>query len=138
MVGGVGQEGSVGLVEEGRAAAVALGEDDFVEELDGGVLRARRLAFVDEFVESLRLAEHVHVLAVAVWYALKELVHVEMVGHPGFAPLAGRRVQEAAIGVEEGGEAADEGGADLVRAEGNGADYGDSSKASEVDVDATA
>jgi hypothetical protein len=34
---------------------------------------------VDEFVEHLRLAEHVHVLGIANWDALDECIHVEVV-----------------------------------------------------------
>ena len=36
---------------KGRAAAGLFGEDDFVEEADGGVGGRVALAFVDEFVE---------------------------------------------------------------------------------------
>ena len=46
---------------QGRTAAVALGKDDFVEEFDGGVFAAGGFALVDELVEHLCLAEHVHV-----------------------------------------------------------------------------
>jgi len=45
-----------------RAAAVALGENDLVEELNGRVLAAGGFTLVDELVEHLCLAEHVHVL----------------------------------------------------------------------------
>ncbi len=44
-------------------------------------------------------------------------------------------MQEAAVGVEEGGEAADEGGADLVGAEGDGANEADGREAAEVHGD---
>jgi len=73
---------------EGGAAAVAFRQDDLVEEFDGRVLGARGLALVDEFVEHLRLPQHVHVFRVAVRDALEEVVHVEMVDQAGFTGLA--------------------------------------------------
>lgn len=73
---------------EGGAAAVAFRQDDFVEEFDGRVLGTRGLALVDEFVEHLRLSQHVHVLRVAVRDALEEIVHIEVVDQAGFAGLA--------------------------------------------------
>ena len=65
MIRGVREEVGVRFRREHRqrrAAAVALGEDDLVEELDGRVFAARGFALVDELVEHLCLAEHVHVL----------------------------------------------------------------------------
>ncbi len=52
VIGGVGEEIGAGFGEEGCAAAVTFGEDDLVEEHDGGVGRGFGLAFVDEFVEA--------------------------------------------------------------------------------------
>jgi hypothetical protein len=52
VVGCVGEEVGFGFVEEGGFAAVAFGEDDFVEEFDGRVVGALAFAFVDEFVEA--------------------------------------------------------------------------------------
>jgi hypothetical protein len=126
-VGLGGEEG------EGGAAAVALRQDDFVEQLDGRVLGARGFALVDELVEHLRLPQHVHVLRVAVRDRFEEVVHVEVVDQAGFAGLARGGVEVLAVGVEEGGEAADEGGADLVGAESEGADEADGGNASGVD-----
>jgi hypothetical protein len=126
-VGLGGEEG------EGGAAAVALRQDDFVEQLDGRVLGARGFALVDELVEHLRLPQHVHVLRVAVRDRFEEVVHVEVVDQAGFAGLARGGVEVLAVGVEEGGEAADEGGADLVGAESEGADEADGGDASGVD-----
>ena len=135
MVGSIRQEGNVRLGEEGRAASIALGKDDFVEEFDCRILRARRFALVDEFVEGLRVAQHVHVLAVAVRDAFEELVDAEAVEHAGFAVLAGGRVEEAAVGVEEGGEAAHERRADLIGAESDGADERHAAKTAVVGDD---
>lgn len=73
---------------EGGAAAVAFRQDDFVEQFDGRILSARGFALVDEFVEHLRLSQHVHVFRVAVRDALEEVVHVEVVDQAGFAGLA--------------------------------------------------
>jgi hypothetical protein len=39
-------------VEKGRLSAVALREDDFVEEFDGGVVCAGAFPLVNEFVEA--------------------------------------------------------------------------------------
>lgn len=52
MIGGVGEEVGAGFGEEGGAAAVAFGEDDLVEEEDGGVGGGFGFALVDEFVEA--------------------------------------------------------------------------------------
>ena len=118
---------------EGGVAAIAFRQDDFVEQFDGRILSARGFALVDEFVEHLRLSQHVHVFRVAVRDALKEVVHVEVVDQAGFAGLARCRVEILAVGVEEGGEATDEGGADLVGAESVRADEADGRDASCVD-----
>ena len=58
---------------------IPLGKDDLVEQLDARVLGSRRLAFMDELVEGLRLAQHVHIVAVSMWHTLQELIHVEVV-----------------------------------------------------------
>lgn len=73
---------------EGGAPAVAFRQDDFVKEFDGRVLGARGFALVDELVEHLRLPQHVHVFRVAMWDALEEAVHVEVVDQAGFTGLA--------------------------------------------------
>lgn len=52
VIGGVREEVGAGLREEGSAAAVALREDDLVEEEDGWVGGGFGLALVDEFVET--------------------------------------------------------------------------------------
>jgi len=121
--------------EEGQArtAPVALRQDDFVEELDGRVFGARGFALVDEFVEHLRLPQHVHVLRVAVRNAFEEVVHVEMIDEAGLARFARGRKKILAVGVEEGGEATDKGGADLVGTESVWADEADCGYASSVD-----
>lgn len=89
MIGSISEECGVRFArEKGRAAAVSFREDDFVEEFDGRVFGAGGFALVDELVEHLRLAEHMHVLGVAVRNALEERVHVEVVDEASFAGLA--------------------------------------------------
>lgn len=39
-------------MEEGGSPAVALGEDHFVEEFDGWIVRALGLSFMDELIET--------------------------------------------------------------------------------------
>ena len=56
---------------------------------------------MDEFVEGLCFAQHVHVFAVAVRDTFEKLVDVEAVEHAVFAVLAGYWVEEAAVGVEK-------------------------------------
>ena len=55
---------------------------------------------MDELVEHLRLAEHVHVVAVAMRDAFQELVHVEMVDHTRFTPITGSGMEKSTVGVE--------------------------------------
>lgn len=74
-----------------------------------------------------------HVLRVAMWYALQESIHVEVVDEPSFAGLARSCVKILAVSVKEGGEAADERGADLVGAESGWADQADCRDAASVD-----
>ena len=110
MIRGVGKEIGVRFRREHgqrRPAAVALGEDDLVEEFDGRVFAARGFALVDELVEHLCLAEHVHILRVTVWHALEEGVHVEVIDQACLARFSRGWVKILAIGVEEGGEASD-------------------------------
>lgn len=77
---------------------------------------------MDEFVKGLCLTEHIHVLTVAMWYALEELVHVEVISQALLLSLAGSRVQIASVSVKERCKATHECGTHLIRAEGNRAD----------------
>ena len=136
MIRGIGEEVGVRFRREHgqrRAAAVALGEDDLVEELDGGVFTARGFALVDKLVEHLCLAEHVHVLGVAVWDALEESVHVEVVDQACLARFSGGRVEILAVSVEERGEASNECSSDLIGAESGRAREADCRDATSVD-----
>lgn len=101
MVRRVRQKAGVGLREERSPSSVAFRQDDFVEELDGWVLGATLFALVNEFVESLRLSQHVHVLAVAMWDAPQELLHVEVVDHSLSLMLARSRMHIATISVKK-------------------------------------
>ena len=65
--------------------------------------------------------------------ALEESVHVEVVDQACLARFSGGWVEIFAIGVEEGGEAADECGADLIGAESGGAWEADRRDAASVD-----
>lgn len=139
MITRIGQETRTALrTKETRFPPVPLGKDDLVEELDTRVVGACSFAFMQELVERLRLAQHAHVLGVVVRDGLEEGVHVEVVHEPLLAALAGGRVEVFAVGVEETGEAADEGGADLVGAEGGGAHEVDGGEAVGVDCYAAA
>lgn len=114
-------------------SAIPFREDDFVKKLDRRVGRACRLSFVNEFVKPLGLPEHVHVFAVAMGHAAKELVHVEVVDKPLFLAFARSRVHILAICVEQRCEAAHECSADLICSEGDRADDTDSGCAPSVD-----
>jgi hypothetical protein len=52
-------------------------------------------------------------------------IHVELILHAGFLAVSGCGRHEASVGVEKGGEAANESGADLISAEGDWADKRD-------------
>lgn len=88
---------------------------------------------MDEFVEHLRLAEHIHVLRVAVWNALEESVHVEVIDQAGLARFSGGWMEILAVGVEEGGEASNKCSSDLIGAESGWAWKADCRDAASVD-----
>ncbi len=53
MIGRIGKEGCSGAATKKRVpAAVALGEDDLVEDKDGRVGGGFSFTFVDEFIET--------------------------------------------------------------------------------------
>ena len=129
MIGSVGEERSVGFRKERCASSIPFGKDDFVEELDGRVLCASRLAFMNKLVEGLCVTQHVHIIAITVRHTLQKLLHLEMVGHPCLAPVARCWMQKTAVSVEKRGEAAHESRANLVSSESNGANKADGFKA---------
>ena len=88
------------LGEDGSTTSVSLGEDDFVEELDGRMFGACGLAFVNELVEHLCLAHHGDVVCCFTRYAADELIHIEVIYHACFSAFAGCRMHEATVGVE--------------------------------------
>lgn len=133
VISRVRQETSIALRKQTAPSAVAFRQNNLIEQLDARVFGAGGLALVDELVELLGLAQHVHVFGVAVRAGLEEGVHVEVVDEAGFLGLAGRRVQVAPVGVEERGEAADESGTNLVGVEGDRADGVDCVDAAGVD-----
>ncbi len=92
MIGSVCEEGSVGFREACHSASITLRKDDLVKEFDGRIFGTRCFTLVDKFVEGLRFAEHLHVIAIAMGNAFYELIHVEMVEHARFASIAGSRV----------------------------------------------
>jgi hypothetical protein len=118
VVAGIRQEIRARLREEARPSAIPLGQDDLIKELDGRFIGLRGLDVVDELIEGLCVLHGGDVLCRVVWKALDEAFHVEFVEHAVAALLAFCRAQEAAVGVEKAGEAADEGCADLLGAEG--------------------
>lgn len=122
MIRGIRQETRIRLREQRSASSIPFGKDDLIEQLDRRIFGASGFALVNELVEGLCLTQHMHVLAVAMRDALEELVDVEMVEHACFAAFTGCWVEEATVGVEEGGEASDESCADLVCPECDGAD----------------
>ena len=122
MVRGIGQERGIRLGEQRSAASIPLRKDDFIEQFDRRIFRACRFALVDELVEGLCFAQHVHVLAVAVRDAFEELIKVEAEEHAGFAVFTGCWMEEAAVGVEEGSEASHERRTDLIGSESDRAD----------------
>ena len=139
VIRGIRQErGTAVLGEDAAVAAVAFRQDDLVEELDGRVLGAGGLAVVDELIEALRVGVACACIPSHHGYAAQELVHVEVIDETGFAAVARSRVQVAAVGVEEGGEAADKGSADLVGLEGDWADETDGWNAAWVDSEMAA
>ena len=129
MIGSVGEERSVGFRKERCASSIPFGKDDFVEELDGRVFCSSRLAFMNELVEGLCVAQHVHVIAITVRHTLQKLLHLEMVGHSCLAPVARCGMQETAVSVEERGKAPHESRANLVGSESNRANKADGLKA---------
>jgi len=52
VVGSIRKKCCTGFTEEGSPAAVLLGEDDLVEEENGGVVGGFGFAFVDELIEA--------------------------------------------------------------------------------------
>lgn len=101
MVRGVAEEARARFRKEAPVPTIALGENDLVEKLDARIFSARRLSLVNELIECLRLSQHVHIFAVAMWYALQELVHVEVVDESLLLSLARGRVHVASISVEQ-------------------------------------
>lgn len=93
---------------------------------------------MDELVEGLCLAQHVHIVAVSMWHTLQELIHVEVVDESLLLTFSRGWMHIAPIGVEEGREAADEGCAYLVCAERHRADYAHGRRTTAVYVDAAA
>lgn len=88
VIRSIREKGGRRLREERALTTVPLRHDDLVEELDARIFSTDRFALVDELVEHLRLAQHVHIFAVAMGTALEELVHVEVVDETGFAAFA--------------------------------------------------
>ena len=133
----VGEEIASGFAEEAGAATVAFGEDDFVEQFDGRVVRTGGFALVNELVETLgmsangvndsgtvitlSLLQHFHVLHVFVRHALHELIHLELVDHPRPLLIARSGNQISSIGVQQAGETPHKRCANLIGPESIGA-----------------
>lgn len=60
MIRRVRQEVDPRFVEERRFSAIALRKNDFVEELDGGVVRAFALTLMNELIESCSMLVNRH------------------------------------------------------------------------------
>jgi len=135
MVGLVCEKGRARLGEERRPASISFRQDDLVEELDGRILGPGRLAFMNELIEALRLAQHGHVLAIAVRYTPQERVHVEVVDQSSLLALTRGRVHVATVCVEQGSEATHERGAHLILTESSGTNNAHSGSAAAMDSD---
>ena len=79
MIGSIREEGRTRFRKERSPTSIALREDNLIEQLDRRILCSRGFALVNEFVECLGFAQHVHVLAVAVRHTLEESFHVEVI-----------------------------------------------------------
>lgn len=110
-------------MENGRFSTVALRQDDFVEQLDGRIIRSSRFSLVNELVETLSLLHHEHVLLVLVRHALHEFVHFEVVEQTRLflVPRGGDHV--APVRVQQAGKAPHKRCADLIGSERARADY---------------
>lgn len=110
------------LGEDGATTPVPLGEDDFVEQLDGRILGTSGFTLVYEFIEHLRFAHHSNVFSRLAGYTADELIHVEVIHHACFSALTRSGMHEATVSVEQRGKAADENSTYSLRAECEGTD----------------
>lgn len=121
MIRGVVEEIGTGSGEKRCTSAIALGHDDLVEQLDGGVLCRFRFSLVKELVEDWKCVSQVDRSDATVSLTLgipKELdilpdimgqvsnvvLHVELVQQARSLHVTRRRNQVAPIRIEETGE----------------------------------
>lgn len=112
-----GRQKHTGLREETRLATVLLGQDDFVEQFDGGISGFFGLPVMNELAEGLSLLEHLDKERVLLRHTLEEALHVEPIDISSFFPITGGRQEKLAICIEKTGETSHKSRTDLVRVE---------------------
>ena len=130
----IGEEIDLRLVEEGCFPAIALSEDDFVEEFDSRIISPRALPLMEELVESLSLLQHCDILHILMWHTLHKLVHLEMVHHARSSLITCGRDQVPPICVQQARETSHKGCSNLVRAERRRAHEADAADAPAVRI----
>lgn len=100
MIARVGEEVGTAPAEQACPASVLLTQDDLIEQLDVRIVWLRSLSLVDEFVERLRLLQHVDVFNSIMRQRALKPIPVELPKHALFLLLRASRSKVAAVCVQ--------------------------------------